>query len=94
MRKRGVVMLGQFTNAVRNWKKEQQTRRYHFVYKRTYEWFYSLYKMEIVPDSVDLPVFNYYKSAQDKARISTERYMAMLVAKGNLNREYSKLAKV
>mgnify|MGYP006916028203 CR=1 FL=1 len=86
-------MINLFTNTVRNWKKEQQERRYNFVYKRTYDWFYNIYKMEIIPDSVDLPQMCYYKSAQDKAKVSTERYMAMLVLKGNLNREYAKLAR-
>lgn len=87
-------MFNSLTTTVRNWKKEQQNRRYQFVYKRTYEWFYNLYKMEIVPDVVDLPAFEYYKSAQDKAKISTERYMARIILRGNLNREYAKLVRV
>lgn len=76
------------------WKKEQQNRRYKFVYQKTYDFFYNLYRQEISTDAIDLPVFEYYKSAKDRATASTQKFMARVLLNGNLNREYAKAIRV
>lgn len=76
------------------WKKEQRERRYKFLYEKTYRFFYNLYKQEISTDVVDLPLFHYYKTAKDRATLSTQRFMAKVMLSGNLNREYAKAIRV
>ena len=76
------------------WKKEQQNRRYKFLYQKTYQFFYDLYKQEISTDIVDLPIFEYYKSAKDRATASTKKFMTRVLLSGNLNREYAKAIRV
>jgi len=76
------------------WKKEQQQRRYKFVYQKTYDFFYNLYRQEVMTDAVDLPEFEYYKTAKDRAISSTEKFMARVLLSGSLNREYAKAIRI
>lgn len=74
-----------------NHQKEKYNRRYAFVYKHTFNWFYSLYKQDIPENKTDIPDFYYKNEALEKAKASTEKFMARMVLCKNLNREYARI---
>lgn len=84
-------LVQHFIAGYKNHQKEKYNRRYAFVYKHTFNWFYSLYKQDIPDNTTDLPDFYYKNEALYKAKSSTEKYMSLLVMGGNLNREYARI---
>ena len=90
---RGVNMsiLTNLIKGYRNRQKEKYNRRYAFVYKHTFNWFYNLYKQDIPENKTDLPDFYYKDEALNQAKASTEKFMARVVLCKNLSREYARI---